>query len=337
MKILITGAAGFIGSFLSKKLVLNQYQIIGLDNINDYYDVSLKYSRLKTTGIDIEEIKYGEFVESKINKNYKFIKLDLEDRPNINKLFKTEKFDIVCNLAAQAGVRYSLKNPDTYIDSNISGFFNVLKACADYRVKHFIYASSSSVYGLNKKIPFSEDDYVQKPISLYAATKLTNELLASTYNHLYQLPVTGLRFFTVYGPWGRPDMAYFIFTKAILENKTIKVFNNGKLARDFTYIDDIINGIEKILQTVENLKDNNTCEILNIGRGQKINLLDFISEIENTLGKKAIKNYVSMQKGDVYETYADITKLEKKYNYKPIINLKEGIEQFVEWYKKFYF
>lgn len=336
MKILITGAAGFIGFFLTKELIKTGHNVIGLDNLNEYYPVQLKLDRLSEKGIEISKIEYGSFLESLNFDNYKFIQADLTDKEFIDSLFRTESFDLIINLAAQAGVRYSIENPGVYVSSNIVGFSNILDASVNTSVKFLLYASSSSVYGNNDKIPFSEDDEVRSPASVYAATKLADELLAATYNHLYQLPSIGLRFFTVYGPWGRPDMAYFHFTKDILENRPIRIFNDGKLARDFTYIDDIINGIMKIVNKIEADEFDLSHDVLNIGRGKKINLLEFVEEIEKQLGKQAIKELVPMQKGDVYETYADITKLSEKFGYTPNIDLQTGITAFVDWYKKYY-
>lgn len=345
MKILVTGTAGFIGFHLINKLSGRGDQIIGLDNINDYYDVRLKYGRLNETGIEEEDIQYNKIIQSKKLDDYKFIKLNLEDKENIEKLFKEEKFDKVCHLAAQAGVRYSLTNPQSYIDSNIQGFLNILECCRHTNIKHLVYASSSSVYGANEKQPFSTSDNVDHPISLYAATKKANELMAYTYSHLYNIPTVGLRFFTVYGPWGRPDMAIFLFTKAMLDKKQIDVFNNGEMERDFTFIDDIIEGItrvidnplcknkDKILTT-----DSNTTpyRLYNIGNSSPVKLMDFINSLENRLGITAVKNFLPMQPGDVPSTYADVSDLIEDYGYKPIISVKDGIKRFIEWYKWFY-
>ena len=346
MKILITGTAGFIGFHLAKRLISRGDEVVGLDNINDYYDVNLKYGRLAETGIKREEIEYNKLITSHKYPNYKFIKLNLEDKENINKLFKKEKFDKVCHLAAQAGVRYSLENPDAYIQSNIVGHMNILEAVRHNDVKALSYASSSSVYGLNKKQPFSTDDNVDHPISLYAATKKADELMSHTYSYLYNIPTTGLRFFTVYGPWGRPDMALFKFVKNILEDKPIEVYNYGKMQRDFTYIDDIVEGIVRVIDNPP--KGNNPnwdgrpsesiapYKVYNIGNGSPVKLMDFIEAIEETLGKKAKKNLLPMQPGDVSSTYADTTDLEKDLGYKPYTNVKEGIKKFVEWYREFY-
>ena len=330
MKILVTGAAGFIGFHLSKLLLDQGFNVIGLDNINDYYDPDLKFDRLKILGISKEKAnKYNDICKKN---EFKFIRLNLEDKENLLKLFLNEKIDIVCNLAAQAGVRYSLSNPDTYIQSNIVGFLNILECCRHYEIKHLIYASSSSVYGLNKKIPFSVSDNVDNPISLYAATKKSNELMAHTYSHLFNIPTTGLRFFTVYGPWGRPDMALFLFTKAIIEDESIDVYNYGKMQRDFTYIDDIVNGIYKIINSEKRKKYN----IYNIGNNNTVELMDFITCIEKKLGKTAKKNMLPIQPGDVSKTWANVDKLVNDYNYKPSTKIKDGIDRFIDWYLEYY-
>jgi len=334
MKILVTGAAGFIGYHLVKKLVNDGFDVIGLDNINDYYDPNLKYDRLKESGISKDLIYYGKYVISSKYSNYKFIKLDIEDAVNLNKVFSDHNFDYVCHLAAQAGVRYSIENPRVYIQSNIVGFFNVLECCRNFSIKHLVYASSSSVYGNNTKVPFSESDNVDHPISLYAATKKSNELMAHTYSHLYQIPTTGLRFFTVYGPWGRPDMAYFSFTKSIFEGIPIKIYNHGKLSRDFTYIDDIIEGIDRILQ--KPCKDKIPYALFNIGNDSPITLEYFINTLEDCIDKKAIKEYLPMQQGDVEKTWASINDLNDISGYKPKIKIQEGLKYFVEWYKEKY-
>ncbi len=330
MKILVTGAAGFIGFHLSKLLLDQGFNVIGLDNINDYYDPVLKFDRLKILGITKEKAKnYNEICKKNA---FKFIRLNLEDKENLLKLFHDEKIDIVCNLAAQAGVRYSLSNPETYIQSNIVGFVNILECCRYYEIKHLIYASSSSVYGLNKKIPFSVSDNVDNPISLYAATKKSNELMAHTYSHLFDIPTTGLRFFTVYGPWGRPDMALFLFTKAIIEDETIDVYNYGKMQRDFTYVDDIVNGLYKIINSEKREKYN----IYNIGNNNTVELMDFITCIEKKLGKTAKKNMLPIQPGDVSKTWANVDKLVNDYNYKPSTKIKDGIDRFIDWYLEYY-
>ena len=348
MKILITGTAGFIGFYLAQELLKRGDEVVGIDNINDYYDVDLKYGRLKETGIEKSAIKYGEAVTSTKYEHYKFIKVNLDDRDGIEKIFKEENFDTVVNLAAQAGVRYSLENPHTYVDSNIVGFVNILEGCRQTEVSHLVFASSSSVYGLNEKMPFSTQDNVDHPISLYAASKKSNELMAHSYSHLYNIPTTGLRFFTVYGPWGRPDMAYFKFTKAILKGDSIDVYNNGQMSRDFTYIDDIIEGIVRIIDTSPSgnkkwsgekpdpSSSQSPYQIYNIGNNNPVPLMDFIHAIENSLGMKAKMNMLPMQPGDVPATYADVTGLIRDIGYKPDMSVAEGIEKFVKWYKEFY-
>ncbi|ACK67828.1 NAD-dependent epimerase/dehydratase [Rippkaea orientalis PCC 8801] len=322
--ILITGAAGFIGFHLSQKLLHQGATIIGIDNLNSYYDVSLKKARLQQIETD---------------KNFRFYQLDIANRKTISELFTQHTFDYVIHLAAQAGVRYSLENPHAYVDSNLVGFVNILEGCRHGRIKHLVYASSSSVYGANKKIPFSTEDNVDHPISLYAATKKANELMAYTYSHLYRLPTTGLRFFTVYGPWGRPDMAYFMFTKAILAGEPIKVFNNGKMKRDFTYIDDIVEGIIRVMNRIPNPLESELgvpYKVYNIGNNQPVELLKFIEILETCLGKKAIKNFLPMQPGDVPMTYADIDDLMKDVGFRPDTPLEIGLEQFVCWYQTYY-
>ncbi len=339
MKILITGTAGFIGSHLAQKLLERGDEVVGLDNINDYYDQNVKYGRLQRGGIiqSLEEgknIPYGKLLISKNNLNYKFIKLNLEDKEAMFKLFESEKFDAVCNLAAQAGVRYSLTNPDAYMGSNIIGFMNILESCRHHNVKNLSYASSSSVYGSNTKLPFSTSDKVDHPISLYAASKKSNELMAHTYSHLFGISTTGLRFFTVYGPWGRPDMALFLFTKAALEGKAIDVFNNGEMLRDFTYIDDIVEGI---IRVIDNPRTNTPpYKVYNIGNNNPVKLMDFITAIENKLGKKIEKNMMPIQPGDVPATYADVTDLVRDLGYKPETPVQEGINRFVDWYLEFF-
>lgn len=348
MKILITGTAGFIGFHLAKRLISNGYEVVGLDSINDYYDLRLKYGRLKLTGIAKAKVEYGKLLQSSVYPNYKFIQLKLEDKEKLFELFENERFDKVCNLAAQAGVRYSLTNPYAYIESNIIGFSNILEACRHNHVKHLAYASSSSVYGLNQKMPFSTSDNVDHPVSLYAASKKSNELMAHAYSHLFGLPTTGLRFFTVYGPWGRPDMALFIFTKAILEGKPIDVFNEGRMERDFTYIDDIVEGIARVIDHTpvanknwERLNpDPSTSsapyKIYNIGNSHPVKLMEFIETLENVLGRKSLKNLLPLQAGDVEKTWANVDDLIRDLNYKPATSVKEGVTKFVEWYKEFY-
>lgn len=333
MKILVTGAAGFIGFHLTKRLLERGDEVIGLDSINDYYDIRLKYGRLAEVGIKQDKIGYGMFTLSSHYDKYRFIQLKLEDKDALQHLFEIEKFDKVCNLAAQAGVRYSIENPYAYINSNIIGFINVLECCRHYPVQHLVYASSSSVYGANAKVPFSEEDKVDNPVSLYAATKKSNELMAHVYSHLYKIPTTGLRFFTVYGPWGRPDMSPMLFANAITKGEPIKVFNHGDMSRDFTYIDDIIEGTIKV---IDKIPDNTPAyKIYNIGCGHPTQLMDFIHTLEDCLGKKAKMEMLPMQLGDVYQTYADTIDLQKSIGYKPHVFLKEGISRFVNWYKMY--
>lgn len=333
MKILVTGAAGFIGFHLSKRLLSDGHEVIGYDNINDYYDVNLKHSRLKLL---------------KGNEHFSFIKGDLEDKRFLDSVFEDNRPQYVAHLAAQAGVRYSLENPRAYIDSNIIGFLNILENCRNYNIKHLVFASSSSVYGGNTKLPFSTSDNVDHPVSLYAATKKSNELMAHVYSHLYKIPVTGLRFFTVYGPYGRPDMALFLFTKAILEGEPIKVFNNGQMVRDFTFIDDIIEGIVRVTNhipqsdpTAEVSGDAGSSavapyKVYNIGNNNPIDLEYYISALEQAVGQKAKKEYFPMQAGDVSKTYADVSDLVRDIGFKPSTSVEEGIGQFVEWYRGYY-
>ncbi|MDP5081731.1 MAG: NAD-dependent epimerase [Winogradskyella sp.] len=338
MKVLVTGAAGFIGFFVSKVLLSKGHQVVGLDNINAYYDVNLKFSRLKELGVNRSDAEvYNKLIESE-NTNFSFVRMNLENREELPKLFKNEGFDVVCNLAAQAGVRYSLENPETYIDSNLVGFLNILECCRHNDIKHLVYASSSSVYGLNDKIPFSTDDNVDHPISLYAATKKSNELMAHTYSHLFKIPSTGLRFFTVYGPWGRPDMAMFLFTDAIINDRPIKVFNHGNMERDFTYIDDIVEGVVRIIEKpTQNRIDSNTYyKVYNIGNNNSVKLLDFIKEIEINLDTEAKKNMLPIQPGDVERTWADVDQLIKDYDYRPNTPIKTGVKSFIDWYKAYY-
>ncbi|MCE4565819.1 NAD-dependent epimerase [Maribellus sp. CM-23] len=332
MKILVTGTAGFIGFHLVNKLVKQDVDVVGIDNINDYYSPDLKFARLAEAGISAEAAAWNKKVASSKYPNYSFVRMKLEDREQLNHLFETEKFDLVCNLAAQAGVRYSIENPQAYIDSNLVGFANILEACRHNQIKHLVYASSSSVYGNSPKMPLSTSDTVDNPVSLYAATKKSNELMAHTYSHLYGFPTTGLRFFTVYGPWGRPDMAYFSFTKNILEGKSIKVFNKGDLYRDFTYIDDIEDGIERILFTQPKVP----YKIYNIGNSTPVKLMDFIRIIETTVGREAAKEYQEMQPGDVYKTFADVSDLENDFGYSPDTPLEKGIGEFVKWYRDYF-
>jgi len=331
MKILVTGTAGFIGFHLAKKLLERGDEVIGLDNINDYYDVNLKYARLNELGIDARHCKSNEIIRSSKFPNHKFVKMDLADKQSMEELFKTQKFDAVCNLAAQAGVRYSIENPDAYIQSNIVGFMNVLECCRHYGVQNLCYASSSSVYGLNTEQPFKTTDKTDTPISLYAATKKSNELMAHTYSHLYGIKTTGLRFFTVYGPWGRPDMSPILFADAITQDKEIKVFNHGDMSRDFTYIDDIVDGITNVIDN-----PSEKYSIYNIGNNAPVQLLDFIATLENSFGKTAKKIFMDMQPGDVKSTYADIDDLVRDFNYKPDTTLVDGISEFAKWYTQYY-
>lgn len=333
MKILVTGAAGFIGFHLCKKLLHEGHDLVGLDNINNYYSVQLKFDRLKELGIYKNDAEtFNAIVSSDIYENFRFIRMNLEDRKLLPGIFKENRFDKVVNLAAQAGVRYSIEHPEAYIDSNVTGFLNLLECCRHYKIAHLVYASSSSVYGENTKIPFSVEDNVDHPISLYAATKKSNELMAHTYSHLYGFKTTGLRFFTVYGPWGRPDMAMFLFTEAIINHQSIKVFNNGNLERDFTYIDDIIEGVFQVC--IKN--SSNKYSLYNIGNSKPVKLLDFIKEIESKLGIAAKKEMLPMQAGDVSRTWADVNLLKKDYNYSPNTSVSNGVEQFIAWYKSYY-
>ena len=318
MKILVTGAAGFIGSHLSKKLIKDGNQVLGIDNFNTYYDVDLKYSRL------------NKFVN---HRNFICKNIDLCDKSQLEEIFKNNNFDTVVNLAAQAGVRYSITNPQSYLDSNLIGFMNILEAVRNYEIPHLIYASSSSVYGNSDNIPYSESQNINKPISLYAATNISNEVMASSYSHLYDFSTTGLRFFTVYGPWGRPDMAYYLFTKNILENKPINVFAEGLLKRDFTYIDDIIDGMTLILNKTI---DKKRSEIFNIGNNKPIVVNDFIKTIEKSLNMKAKINFLPMQDGDVIQTYADLSKISKYVNFQPKTDIETGISIFCDWYKNYH-
>ena len=346
--ILITGTAGFIGFHLAQRLLKDGEEVVGLDVINDYYDLRVKYGRLMQAGISEAQIEYGKLVASATQPNYRFIQLDMTDREGLNKLFSEEKFDTVVNLAAQAGVRYSLENPQAYIDSNIIGFTNILEGCRHHQVKHLVYASSSSVYGLNTRQPLSTSDNVDHPMSLYAASKKSNELMAHTYSHLFGLPTTGMRFFTAYGPWGRPDMALFLFTEAILKGEPIKVFNHGKMVRDFTYVDDVVEGIKRIIANPPagnplwdgDAPDVSTStapyKVYNIGNNSPVTLMEFISEIEKQLGRKAEKIMMDLQPGDVPATYANVEDLMRDLDYKPETKVSYGIRQFLEWYRAFY-
>lgn len=333
MKILLTGAAGFIGMTTTLRLLARGDTVVGLDNLNDYYEVSLKHARLARLSS---------------HPNFRFVQMNVEDRPGMEALFAQERFDRVIHLAAQAGVRYSLKNPHAYIDSNIVGFMNVLEGCRHSGVQHLVYASSSSVYGGNTKMPFSEHDSVDHPVSMYAATKKANELMAHTYSHLFGLPTTGLRFFTVYGPWGRPDMALFLFTKAILEGRPIDVFNHGKMQRDFTFVDDIVEGVIRVMDrsaepnpgfisdTPDPGTSNAPYRVFNIGNHSPVQLLDYIGCIEDALGMKAQKNLLPLQDGDVPATYADVDALRDWVGFTPATDIRTGVARFVEWYREYY-
>ncbi|RIN47754.1 NAD-dependent epimerase, partial [Staphylococcus simulans] len=332
MKVLITGAAGFIGSHLAKRLISQGHEIIGVDNINDYYEPKLKEDRLKSIG----------------DNNFTFYKITLEDADKLEEIFKEQHPDVVVNLAAQAGVRYSLENPRAYIDSNIVGFVNILECCRHYDVKHLIYASSSSVYGANTSKPFSTSDNIDHPLSLYAATKKSNELMAHTYSHLYNLPTTGLRFFTVYGPWGRPDMALFKFTKAIVNDETIDVYNHGNMMRDFTYVDDIVEAISRLVKrpaqpnpewsgaNPDPSSSYAPYKIYNIGNNSPVRLMEFVEAIENKLNKTAKKNYMDLQPGDVPETYANVDDLFRDIDFKPETTIQDGVNNFIDWYLDYY-
>lgn len=348
MKILVTGAAGFIGAHLVQRLAARGDDVVGLDSINDYYDVNVKYGRLARAGIDRGALEYGRLLASQTLPNYRFIKLQLEDKGALDALFAAEKFDAVCNLAAQAGVRYSLTNPQAYIDSNIVGFINILEACRHYGVQNLSYASSSSVYGLNEALPFATTHNVDHPISLYAASKKSNELMAHTYSHLFGIRTTGLRFFTVYGPWGRPDMALFLFTKAALAGEPIKVFNHGNMLRDFTYIDDIVEGVVRVIDNPASAdaawsgaapnpgSSSAPYKIYNIGNNNPVRLLDFIEAIEKALGMPVQKEFLPLQAGDVPATFADVSDLVEDMGYKPATPVQVGIDNFVKWYRDFF-
>ena len=348
MKILVTGAAGFIGFYVCKGLLNRGDIVVGLDNINTYYDVSLKYGRLSALGIQQEYVDWYKFVQSNVYEQFRFIRMNLEDKQAMRMLFANEHFDKVVNLAAQAGVRYSIENPYAYVESNIDGFLNVLEGCRHYQVKHLVYASSSSVYGLNGKVPFSEKDSIAHPISLYAATKKSNELMAHTYSHLYGVPSTGLRFFTAYVPWGRPDMSPFLFADAMLHGRPIKVFNNGDMLRDFTYIDDIVEGVLRVIdhipaptpdwsaQAPDPSSSAAPYKIYNIGNSHPVKLMDFIHAIEEAIARPAEKIYLPMQPGDVYQTNADTSALQSELGFKPDKPIKEGVRETIDWYRSFY-
>jgi UDP-glucuronate 4-epimerase len=356
MKILITGTAGFIGYHLANRLLSRGDEVVGLDCINDYYDVNLKYDRLAEAGVSVGSMQSavrspqagGRYLQSEKYPNYRFIKVHLEDKEALELVFTENQFDAVVNLAAQAGVRYSLTNPGAYIQSNIVGFANILEGCRHHGVKHLVYASSSSVYGLNESMPFSTSDNVDHPVSLYAASKKSNELMAHTYSHLYGLPTTGLRFFTVYGPWGRPDMALFLFTKAILAGEPIQVFNYGNMVRDFTYVDDIVEGVVRVIDHAPQgnphwdgkapgpSSSKAPYKIYNIGNNNPVKLMDFIAALEEKLGRTAQKNMMPLQPGDVPATYADVDDLVRDLAYRPATSIREGIDAFIEWYNAYY-
>ena len=333
-KILITGVLGFIGYHLTRNLIESGYEVIGIDNINSYYNVKMKYDKLPLMGIEEVNLWPNMLFQSKAFQNFRYGKIDITDRFQIEELFRKEKFDIVVNLAAQAGVQYSIQNPHSYIENNITGFINLIDACKSNEVKHFIYASSSSVYGNRDKVPFVETDSVDKPISIYAASKKANELIAHTYSHLHNLKTTGLRFFTVYGPWGRPDMAPFIFTKNIFEGKEITVFNQGNLERDFTFVDDIVNGVADVIS--KKPKHDYVYNIYNIGNSHPVNLMEFIGAIEKKLNKKAVMKFEPLRKGDVYKTFASVDKLHEDFGYVPQTGVAEGIGRFIDWYLDYY-
>lgn len=333
MKILVTGGAGFIGYHLCEQLLKEGHTVVALDNINDYYDPNLKYDRLSQLGISKAEASVWNLtVASHKHKALQFVRMNLEDREALPELFKKESFNLVCNLAAQAGVRYSIENPEVYIDTNVVGFLNILECCRNNNIKRLVYASSSSVYGNSLDVPFTEKQSVDEPISIYAATKKSNELMAHTYAHLFGINAVGLRFFTVYGPWGRPDMAMFLFTDAIINNKPIKVFNEGNLSRDFTYISDIIGGVMTVISSASKSKN----QIYNVGNSKPVKLLDFISALEAELGITALKEMMPMQDGDVHRTWADVSSLQEDFGYTPLVSVADGISAFVSWYKAYY-
>jgi len=348
MKILVTGTAGFIGFHLANRLLQEGHEVVGLDAINNYYSVQLKLDRLKAAGIEDADIQSNILYTSRTQPRYRFIKMELEEREQLEQLFKQHHFDSVVNLAAQAGVRYSITNPEVYINSNIVGFANLLECCRHHHIKHLVYASSSSVYGLNETIPFSTNHTVDHPISLYAATKKSNELMAHVYSHLYGIPTTGLRFFTVYGPWGRPDMAMFLFTRAIVNNEPIQVFNNGEMERDFTYIDDIVDGVVRVLinpakvnpkwDGKDPLPSSSSApyRLYNIGNSHPVKLTQFIEAIEQKLQKKAERIMLPLQPGDVLRTYADTKPLQDDVGYVPTTDVFSGVSKFVDWYLSYY-
>ena len=342
--ILITGGAGFIGFWLTERLLAEGWQVVGLDNINDYYDVRLKFARLAELGIAEADVQWNKLTNSSIHASYRFVRINMEEAPAMAKLFESVKFGVVCNLGAQAGVRYSIENPMAYVNSNIVGFTNVLEQSRKQRVEHLVYASSSSVYGLNGQMPFSTHEGVNHPVSFYAATKKSNELMAHVFSKLYQMPTTGLRFFTVYGPWGRPDMSPMLSADAIMNGKTLKVFNNGDMGRDFTYIGDIIEGVVRVINrpaaaseswnamAPDPATSSEPYRIYNIGSSAPVRLMDYIETLEDALGKKAVKEFLPMQAGDVLNTYCDVSDLENEFGYKPNTSLKTGLEAFARWY-----
>lgn len=348
-KILVTGTAGFIGFHLANRLLSKGYIVCGLDSINDYYDTALKYGRLQQCGLSKADITPGKEVTSKTIPNYSFIQMQLENGAMMNELFSKHQFDVVVNLAAQAGVRYSIQNPHAYVNANVNGFINILEACRHHQVKHLIYASTSSVYGLNKKMPLSEHEHADHPMTLYAATKKANEMMAHSYSHLFDLPTTALRFFTVYGPWGRPDMALFLFAKAILNDEPVQLFNEGKMVRDFTYVEDVAESIARLLDKPPVKGDTSfdpllpdpaissaPFRILNIGNSKPVPLMHYVEALEKALGKKAIKEYLPMQLGDVPATHADCSMLESITGYRPQVEVETGIAEFVKWYKEYH-
>jgi UDP-glucuronate 4-epimerase len=341
---LVTGTAGFIGHFVAQKLIEQGEEVLGLDNINEYYDQGLKFGRLEASGFDPKEAKqFGEVITSKTQPKLKFIRANLEDKEQMEKIFENFDFKVVIHLAAQAGVRYSLENPHAYIDSNITGTLNILEGCRHQKVSHLVFASSSSVYGLNEKAPFQTKDPVDHPVSLYASTKRSNELMAHNYAHLFDLPITGLRFFTVYGPWGRPDMALFKFTKGIVNDEEIEVYNNGKMSRDFTYVDDVVEGVVRIAKVPPkkasaDRPDTSSApfKLYNIGRSEPVGLLEFIESLEEAIGKKANKKMMPMQPGDVEKTYADVEELFQVTDFRPQVGIDQGVKAFVDWYKSYF-